>query len=383
VRGIKVGVKMYIKSYELHGDRVNDTYEDSQGHCLGGVKRTFLHGRHGDRTVKMKYSSLGCVPLALLLIQYFVMAGCSMIKPAMPPLASIEGISRHFRVGQIIDIDSGSAISFDQLIDRLESKTVIFIGEVHDNPEHHLIQVQILQALMDRYAPLAVAMEFFQKHKQEALERYMHGTTTEELFLKDVEWNEGWTFDYHLYRPLILMIRAKGGEILAINAPNKIVKKVARSGISSLEPEERRQLAKKIDLGNKGHRAYLSEVYKEHVHPDLKRFDYFYQAQCVWEDTMAENIAEYLTQHQEKMVVFAGNGHLIKKFGVPDRTQRRIPGTMATILPYPLTGHVMLKRQDADYIWLTRDYPKRHPKSVHGHGRSIPIYADEKVWKKF
>ena len=324
----------------------------------------------------MKYSSFGCVPLVILLIPFIAMVGCSVMKSRMLPLASIEGTSGHFRVGQIIDVGSGTAISFDQLIDHLGSKAVIFIGEIHNNPEHHLIQVQILQALMARHAPVAVAMEFFQRSQQQALDSYMRGNATEELFLKDVEWDKGWTFDYHFYRPLILMIREKEGEILAINAPNKIVKKVARSGLSSLEPEERLQLAKEIDLGNKGHRTYLKEVYKEHTHPDLKRFDYFYQAQCVWEDTMAESIAEYLKEHQKKMIVFSGNGHLIKKFGIPERTHRRIPVTMATILPYPLTSRVTLKKQDADYIWFTRDYRKRHPVSGHKHGRTMPLLAD-------
>ena len=170
----------------------------------------------------------------------------------MPPLASREGISGHFRVGQIIDIDSGSAISFDQLIDQLESKAVIFIGEVHDKPEHHLIQVQILQALMARYAPLAVAMEFFQRPQQQALERYMRGTATEELFLKEVEWHKGWAFDYHLYRPLLLMTREKGGEILAINAPNKIVKKWQGRALAVLNLKNGASWPKKSILVTKG-----------------------------------------------------------------------------------------------------------------------------------
>lgn len=289
----------------------------------------------------------------------FLLSGCAT-RPSMTlPLASIEGIPGHFGIGRIIHLETGKAISFEKLIDQLGSADIIFVGEVHDNPEHHLIQVQILQALISRYGPLTVAMEFFQKPQQPVIDRYLGGGVTEEVFLEDVGWKKKWGVDYHFYRPLILLVKEKGGRILAINAPSDIVKKVARNGLKGLEPGERNQLAGFIDLGNPEHRAYLLGVYQEHPREDLKDFDYFYQAQCVWEDTMAENIAEYLKANKGKMVVFTGNGHIINKYGVPDRTRGRLPVRAATILLYPLTKPVSLSKKAADYVWLTGDYPRR------------------------
>jgi uncharacterized iron-regulated protein len=290
---------------------------------------------------------------------FSTMGGCSIMRPEMPSLASIEGVSGHFFIGQIIHTDTGDAISFDQLIDQLGSRGLIFIGEVHDNPEHHLIQIQILQALMARYGHITVAMEFFQEPQQSIIDRYMDGESTESVFLKDVSWSKNWSFDYHFYRPLILMAKKEGSKVLAINAPGDIVKKVARSGLNGLDPNERVQLASRIDLSNESHRAYLLEVYKEDAHQDLRNFDYFYQAQCVWEDTMAENIAEYLKENKETIVAFTGNGHIINKFGIPDRALGRIPVDMATIVLYPLAGQLTVTKETADYIWLTDEYPRR------------------------
>jgi uncharacterized iron-regulated protein len=261
----------------------------------------------------------------------------------------------HFRIGRIIHSKTGKAISFDQLIDQVGTRRLIFIGEVHNNPEHHLIQVQILQALMSRYAPRTVAMEFFNKTQQPVLDQYMDGSTTETVFLKDVGWDKNWAYAYHFYRPLLLMTKEKGRKILAINAPNNIVKKVARTGLSSLDPSERNQLADHINLENESHRTYLRKIYEKHTHQDLKKFDFFYQAQCVWEDTMAENIAKDLSKNKEKLVVLAGNGHIINKYGIPNRTLSRINIPMATILLQPLTGPLKIERKMADYIWLTGD----------------------------
>jgi uncharacterized iron-regulated protein len=316
--------------------------------------------------------------LLFLIGAFFTINACSTGRPSRPPLALIEGVSGHFRIGSIINMEMGKNLSFDQFIDQLGTKSLIFIGEVHNNPEHHLIQVQILQSLMIRYGIQSVAMEFFQQHQQRALDCYIDGSITEAVFLREVGWDKTWSYNYYFYRPLMLMPKEKGGKVLAINAPNDIVKKVARSGLGSLEPTERDQLATHIDLENERHRGYVRKVFENHAHPDLKRFDFFYQAQCVWEDTMAENIAEYLKKHEEKIVVFTGNGHIVNKFGIPNRTRKRITVPMATILLYPLTGPLTIKREMADYIWLTGDCSGSpsitHPKK--GHKMSAASHSE-------
>ncbi|MBW1779566.1 MAG: ChaN family lipoprotein [Deltaproteobacteria bacterium] len=281
----------------------------------------------------------------------------------MPPLASIEGVPGHFAQGRIIDLKKGTSISFDQLIDDLRTIDLIFVGEVHDNPEHHLMEVQILQALLDRYGSLNVAMEFFDTTRQSALDSYMNKAVTETEFLKDVDWQNSWSFPFYFYRPLLLAARDKGKAVVGINVPNRIVRKVARSGLDSLNPEERGHVAETITLDNKAHRQYLNEVFEGHPHADVDNFDYFYQAQCVWEDTMAENIARHVKDYTAKTIVFTGNGHIINKFGIPDRVSRRIPVTTATILLYPLTDRFIINKNMADYIWLTDGC------SSGGHGR--------------
>jgi uncharacterized iron-regulated protein len=301
--------------------------------------------------------------ISILLFAFsLIIGGCAALGPKMPPLASIEGITGHFAKGRIIDLTNAESISFEDLLDDLQKNDLIFVGEVHDNPEHHLIEVQILQALTARYGPLTVAMEFFDTTQQPALDRYMEEGIDETTFLKDVAWARGWSFPYHFYRPLILSAKSAGNRIIGINLPNSVVRKVARSGLDSLTIEERGHAAEEIDLDNEAHRKYLSEVFKDHSHNELKNFDYFYQAQCAWEDTMAENIARRLKDNPGKMVAFTGNGHIINRFGVPDRVSRRLPVKIATILLYPLTERSILTKNMADYVWLTGGW------SSGGHG---------------
>jgi uncharacterized iron-regulated protein len=284
--------------------------------------------------------------------------GCASVERPGVPLATLSGVPGHFGIGQILDLEAGARIAFDDLIDRLASRDLIFVGEVHDNPEHHLVQVQILQALASR-SPLVMAVEFFQRPAQEILDRYARGEMKESEFLDAVDWKRTWGYDFHLYRPLLQIAREKGIRVLAINAPTFIVRKVAREGLKGLTEEERRWVPSDIDLGNQTHREYLFQAYAEHAGPDLKRFEDFYEAQCVWDETMAEGLSAYLKEKGGRLVVFAGNGHIIHKFGVPDRTKRRYPVSMATVLPYPLEGRVALERGVADFVWLTASCPHR------------------------
>ena len=280
----------------------------------------------------------------------------------MPLTAEMKGVSEKFRSGQIIDLKAGKAISFDCLLDQLESVPLVFVGENHDNPEHHLIQVQILQGLMARYDVRTVAMEFFRRPDQGIIDEYMKGEIDETAFLEKIEWRKSWGFPYYFYRPLILQIREKDGVLLALNAPREIVRKVARSGLAGLDEEERGQVAREIDLENEEHKAYLHEVFGGNTHHGIKHFDSFYEAQCVWDETMAETIADYLKTHPGPMVVFSGNGHIVNKFGIPDRVKRRIEIPMATIAVYPLTEQLDIDGEMADYLWLTGSCSsRRHP----------------------
>lgn len=289
------------------------------------------------------------------IVIYTALNGCAGMKKPAPIMATIPGVSGHFKIGQIVDLKRGSVLTFDQLIDQIASKDLIFVGEVHDNPEHHLIQVQILQALVGCCGPVSIAMEFFEKPQQPSLDRYLRGQLDESAFIKEVDWGS----DYHFYRPLILMAKQGGAAVLGINAPHEVVKKVARQGLEGLNRDERSKIAKEIDLDNVPHRAYVRKAYEHHEHGELNEFDYFYEAQCVWEDTMAENLAEYIKEKGEKLIVFAGNGHIINKFGIPDRTTRRVPVSMVTIMPYPLREKGDIEKETADYVWLTAAYPHR------------------------
>ncbi len=327
---------------------------------------------------KMKLILKNVFLLGSLSITLVLLNACGGMRHYKPPAGYVENVPDPFSTGQIIHLESGNAVSFDQLIEELGAKDLIFIGEVHNNPEHHLIQIQILQALSARYGPVTLAMESFSRAHQSVVDQYVKGLTTEAILLDKLNWRKSWGFFYYYYRPFMLLAREKGLKVLAINADKAIAKKVARSGLKSLDESERSQIAESIDLSNSDHRSYVSEAYSHHAHKNLKNFEYFYQAQCAREDTMAKNIAEFLKNSRTKMVVLTGNAHIINKYGIPDRTVKRVQSNLATILLYPLAGREIIEKRSGDYIWLTTVSPGRFVSFAHGHnpGKSINAAKD-------
>ena len=69
---------------------------------------------------------------------------------------------------------------------------------------------------------------------------------------------------------------------------------------------------------------------------------------------MAASIARQLGD--DVMVVLAGNGHIIYKFGIPDRTYALNGAAFRTIFLAPVGSEVELSY--ADYIWVTSDKEK-------------------------
>jgi uncharacterized iron-regulated protein len=221
------------------------------------------------------------------------------------------------------------------IIPRLAEKRVIFIGETHDHYQDHLAQLEIIRGLHARDADLVIGVEYFQARFQQALDAYIAGQSNEKQLLRKTEYFERWRFDYRLYRPIMQYARAQGIPVIALNIPTEISQKVARSGIDSLSRSEKTQIPQEIDRSDTAYRERLRAVFNAHEERAAApgSFDYFVEAQLLWDEAMAETAATYLQRHpQRPMVILAGNGHLLYGSGIPRRLLRRIAVDSAIVL---------------------------------------------------
>jgi uncharacterized iron-regulated protein len=290
------------------------------------------------------------------LLATLLIGGCAVPRKSL----QLPAEETRFAQGNIIATASAKAIAFEDLIEQLSKANVVFVGERHTSKEDHEIQLRILTALVARGSRVKVGMEMFDHTYQRVLDQWSAGQLNSQRFLELTHWYANWRYDYDLYRPILAYVQQKKLPLVGLNLPFNLPPKISIGGLDSLRPAERALIAADIDTGDADHRAYLKQVFDQHHLKGRDNFEYFYMAQCAWEDTMAAQIAAHLDDG-DLMVVIIGNGHIQKRYGVPNRTDRRTRKPSLTVYTAPAGGEA--DRSDADFIWVTAPLPShRMPK---------------------
>jgi uncharacterized iron-regulated protein len=219
------------------------------------------------------------------------------------------------------------------IIPTLAKKRVVFVGETHDQYAHHLMQLEIIKRLHALHPDLAIGMEYFQQPFQKYLDDYIAGRIDEKEMLRRTEYFKRWRYDYRLYRPILTYAREQRIPLVALNIRAELSRKVAQGGLKSLTPDERKSVPTEFDESDKAYRQRLKEIYDHHPDPQGHKFDYFVQAQLLWDEGMAQRAAEYLAAHPGRpMVILAGSGHIMYGSGIPNRLERRTGIPLATVI---------------------------------------------------
>lgn len=280
-----------------------------------------------------------------------LLLGCLVQSPGCGPFSktlAIQDIEGHFPQNTIVSAQSGSPVSFDRMMSDLALARVIYIGEKHTRRAHHEIQIRVIQALYARFPDLVVGMEMFDRSYQEVLDQWSSGQLDEETFLKKTHWRANWKYDFGLYREILEFIRDNRIPLRALNIPFHIPPKIAVSGLEHLNPDERKYLPEQIDASDAEHRKFVEEIFGRHAGAEGD-FENFYMAQCVWEEAMAEAVAQAVDGRV--MAVLVGNGHIIKKFGIPNRAFRHTGLPYRTVYPVQADDRDV-ERSFADYLWV-------------------------------
>src|SRR6516165_549009 len=72
---------------------------------------------------------------------------------------------------------------FESMLADLARADVIFLGEQHDDPNTHRLELAVLEGLTRRHVPLVLGLEMFERDAQPVVDQYLAGTITEEQFL--------------------------------------------------------------------------------------------------------------------------------------------------------------------------------------------------------
>jgi uncharacterized iron-regulated protein len=342
---INVAQRAGAESYQGEITRRNKGLGSRRMHPSPGKEWHKLSRSHAQNQVGNPAVSTHLLVIVFSCTVAALISGCAMKQPM-----KAKEVTRIHKPGTILDTGSGQPVSFDELIGRLAGKRVTYVGERHDDTGHHEIQLRIIRTLESRLQKLAVGMEMFDYTYQDKLDRWSAGQYDWNNFLKQTHWYANWKFDDSLYQDILMHIQARKIRLIGLNIPFHLPPKIAIGGLDSLSRTERAMLPERIDTTNSAHRDYIKDIFQFHHHFNSRgNFENFYEAQCAWEDGMARAIARHLgTGH---MVVLVGNGHIVKKFGIPDRAYDRTQASFYTV--YLASPDEKISSQTADFIWFT------------------------------
>jgi uncharacterized iron-regulated protein len=243
--------------------------------------------------------------------------------------------------GDIVHLRTGVKVTEPQLISAIEGARIVYVSETHDNVYSHEVQMDILKALAERYPErMAVGMEMLKGSSQEAADQWISGELDEKNFMK--VWVHDWSDNFPYYRPILRYMREHNIPLVALRASDEWMDKVKNS--NSLDQVQ--EGLPEMDLEDPYHRALVSAIFDDHPMGGMD-FETFYRAQVLWDESMAQSIAEYLQGEDgrdRKMLVLAGTHHIQYGFGIPRRVFRRIP--LSYVIVLPMTVRIPPEKRD-------------------------------------
>jgi uncharacterized iron-regulated protein len=252
---------------------------------------------------------------------------------------------------ELYDLEHGQLLTDSQALQRLQRARIVLVGEHHNNADHHLAQLQVIQALHRTGRKVAIGMEMFRRDSQQALDQWTSGQMEEQRFVE--VFNDNWTFGWELYRPILAYARDHRIPVVGLNVPRKLTLQVAYHGFQSLSQEQKGSLEGIVCDVTQEYRDFVQRAYGAHGHGRMK-FEQFCEAQLVWDSAMAMSAIDYLKQSDERiMVIVAGSGHA-RKLGIPTQLAKR--STLPYIVILPETKGIFEKNfltdKDADLLLL-------------------------------
>lgn len=292
--------------------------------------------------------------LVLALALPFPLAPASAQMPSTPATdtAYAPGAYRVFT-------GAGQPASLDDVIHAMAAEQVVFVGETHDDPTAHMLELKLLEGAANAYAapadsgsrPVALSLEFFERDVQLPLDEYLAGLITESSFLADSRPWDRYATDY---RPLVEFAKQRRLPVIAANAPHRYVTLVVRRGRAALSELSPQALAYLPPLpygqASPAYRnqwiATIAEVMKQEgmkcgvpvPHADAppgshQQMGNELDGQVLWDATMAYSVASYLRAHPGALVLhLAGGFHVDRGTGIPEQLKAYMPDVRAMIV---------------------------------------------------
>jgi uncharacterized iron-regulated protein len=266
----------------------------------------------------------------ILLLAVVLLSACQHVS-VPPPV-----------VGEIQDLRNGQVLTPQALVERLATPSRLIVGEQHDNPDHHQLQLWLLQALGERRPQGSLLLEMLTPDQQPRVDDIRRASTLPADLPGALNWQSGW--DWNLYGPIVRFVLTQPYPLLAANLDNLEVRTVyakppTLNGRLSNAPSVKDELLAQI---NDSHCGLLPTSQMP--------------AMLAVQQQRDRRMAERLLSAPTPSLLFAGAYHARKDVGVPIHVLDLGEPEAPTVLMLAEQGGEVTSAM-ADYVWYTAATP--------------------------
>lgn len=257
---------------------------------------------------------------------------------------------------------TGELLTWYELMEGVCWANVIVLGETHDDPVAHAVQLAVLDSTTAAWPDTVLAMEMLERDEQPLLNRYLSGEIDRSAFLdsaREGSWskNRNWGA---WYQPMLDLARERGVPVVAANAPRRFVRMARIDGFGALQalPASDRAL---FDLPGRplpdgGYELRFRELMGGGHDEDSdetparrdERVTAAFRAQSVWDATMAQSVADALDDGADRVILLVGQFHSDFNGGTVQQIARRAPFARILVVSLQPVDSLVLRERDRE-----------------------------------
>jgi uncharacterized iron-regulated protein len=299
--------------------------------------------------------------LRRLLVTIMATLALLQLPSCATPPDPIRQESAHPLEGKIWDVSRSRMVTKDALLGELAQSSFVLLGEVHDNPEHHRLQAEVLRALVAEGRRPALAMEQFDRELQPAIDaaRASPDASADSVASAGQFDRHGWQWPF--YEPLLAVAIGSRLPIIGINLSRDRTREVARQGFAFLGESAERDLALEPTWNPARHAIMSREIADGHCGKlPPAAMPRMVNMQRARDAVMADAL---LGQAEPITIVIAGAEHVRNDIGVPVYLNSRAPGRRLVSIGFVEVESGEIAVNDYvpaaapglpfDYVWFT------------------------------
>ncbi|MEP1209092.1 MAG: ChaN family lipoprotein [Rhizobiaceae bacterium] len=237
----------------------------------------------------------------------------------------------HPLVGQVYNA-KGKLVPAGQIVRQARLTRYVLLGEQHDNPDHHVIQANIIGALAgERHRP-AVVFEMVPQRLAVEISKYDLAKDPQlDDFAKRLQWEERGWYSWDIYRPIALAAARNNLPMVAGNLNRDTTRLISKKGLSALDSDKQTTYGLTTPLSPPLKDQLLEELRDSHCNllPE-KTLPAMVKVQRARDGSLAD--AMIRASRKFGSILIAGNGHVRKDRAVPMILRQRLPGSQVVSL---------------------------------------------------